>query len=100
MVHKPRPLTRRQRQLLRQFSHCQLAMTPMEFWSKWDVSQRQIAEICRCDVSLVSRWFSPEARGLEPMPYHLWYLALADRWLEFYEQLSPELQRQLHSPPE
>ena len=29
------------------------------------------------------------------MPYHLWYLALADRFLEFYEQLPPELKRHL-----
>jgi hypothetical protein len=91
----PSPLSERQQQLLLLFSNCQLRMSPMEFWSRWDVTQEQIAQICHCDVSLVSRWFSPRPGTPQPMPYHLWYLALADRFLEFYEQLPPELKRQL-----
>lgn len=95
MVHNPRLLNEKERQLLILFSQCQLSMTPMEFWSKWDVSQEEIARICRCDVSLVSRWFSPRSNTTQPMTYHLWYLALADLFLEFYDQLPNDLQQQL-----
>lgn len=94
-MSNPRPLSERQQRLLILFAHCELSMTPMEFWSKWDVTQEQIAEICHCDVSLVSRWFSPQPNTPQPMTHHLWYLALADRFLEFYEQLPQELRRQL-----
>ncbi|MFZ1027472.1 MAG: helix-turn-helix domain-containing protein [Limnoraphis robusta] len=95
MVHNPRPLTERERQLLNQFVNCQLQITPMEFYSKWDVNYQEIAEICKCDISLVSRWFSPQYWRSPPLPHHLWYLALADRFLELYARLPPELQQQI-----
>lgn len=95
MVHNPRPLTETEQQLLSAFNSCQLSMTPMEFWSKWDITQEQIARICRCDVSLVSRWFSPRSNTPQPMPYHLWYLALADLFLKYYQDLPEDLKREL-----
>ncbi|MCA1994146.1 MAG: hypothetical protein LDL41_19180, partial [Coleofasciculus sp. S288] len=54
----PRPLTQREQNLIALYSHCQLAMTPMRFYSKWEVSYEQIALICSRSTVTVQRWFS------------------------------------------
>ncbi|MHC5736217.1 hypothetical protein [Nostoc sp.] len=41
----PRPLQAREQSLIDLYSHCQLGMTPKNFYAKWDVNHEAIAPL-------------------------------------------------------
>lgn len=93
----PQPLTRRELNLIQLYSYCQLGMTPMRFYSKWEVTYEQIALICDRSMSTVRRWF---LRGTNYHPPHstdLRHLALMDFLLEHFEKIPSELRNLLCS---
>ncbi|WP_293097543.1 hypothetical protein [Moorena sp. SIO3I6] len=62
----PRPLTDLDRILIQLYSHWQLAMTPKEFISKWEVSREDMALICSRSISTVNSWFAGNKRYKAP----------------------------------
>jgi hypothetical protein len=87
----PRPLTQRERDLIELYSHCQLGMTPKQFYAKWQVTYELIAAICSRSLSTVSSWFSRGRHYRRPTPNDLRHLALMDFLLEHFEEISEEL---------
>jgi hypothetical protein len=90
-MNSPRPIGSREKRLLELFVNCRLEMTPQQFYSKWAVSYAQMAQLCRCDTVTVSRWFRRGCNYRPPRHYHKWYLALADIFLESYEDIPNSL---------
>lgn len=88
---KPRPLTQRELDLIEFYSHCQMGMTPREFYAKWRVSQSVLAQICSRSLSTVERWFSRGRNYRCPQPSDLRHLALMDFLLEHYEEIPTKL---------
>lgn len=86
MTH-PRPLGERELRLIELFANCRLEMTPRQFSSKWGVTYTTMAQLCHCDITTVTRWFGRGRHYQAPKHYHKWYLALADLFLEFYEDI-------------
>jgi len=99
MKPSPRPLGDQEQNLLRLYTQCQLGMTPQDFYSKWDVSQEQIASICDRSISTVRNWFRSEKNYHSPLPIDLRHLALMDFLLENWEDIPESLRNQL-CPPE
>ncbi|NEO94812.1 MAG: helix-turn-helix domain-containing protein, partial [Moorea sp. SIO3G5] len=52
-----RPITERERHLIDQYSYWELAMTPQQFYVKWNVTYEDIALICSRSTATVQRWF-------------------------------------------
>lgn len=94
----PRPLTEREQTLIDSYSHCQLAMTPQRFRSKWSLTYSQMACVCDRSVPTVSFWFSHGRLYRRPTKADLRHLALMDFLLEHSEAIPPEL-RDLLCPP-
>lgn len=94
-MNEPRPLTQREQALIELYSHCQLGMTPRQFYTKWQVSQQAIASICSRSISTVNRWFSRGHNYQRPSPCDLRHLALMDFLLEHFEGIPEELINQL-----
>ncbi|MEB3355137.1 MAG: helix-turn-helix transcriptional regulator [Synechococcales bacterium] len=99
MVFAVRDFTQRETALLRLYASCQLQLSPQEFYAKWDVTHRQMAQICRCSVSTVDRWFSHGTGHRSPDPIHLRRLAEMDFLLECYEQIPLPLRQRLCPRP-
>ncbi|MBW4548782.1 MAG: helix-turn-helix domain-containing protein [Symplocastrum torsivum CPER-KK1] len=99
MKPSPRPLGEPEQNLLRLYTHCQLGMTPQKFYSKWDVSQEQIASICDRSILTVRSWFGRGQNSRSPLPIDLRHLALMDFLLEHWEDIPESLRNQL-CPPE
>jgi hypothetical protein len=97
---KPRPLTPREQHLIALYSYCQLGMTPQQFYTKWQVSQEEIAAICSRSVSTVRRWFRKGRSYRRPTAIDLRHLALMDFLLDHFEQIPPELRDALCSAQE
>ncbi|MFY7802058.1 MAG: helix-turn-helix domain-containing protein [Limnoraphis robusta] len=93
----PRPITAREQRLIELYVYCPLAMTPEQFYGKWDVKQEAIALICFRSVSMVRRWFARGRSHYHPHPNDLRHLALMDFLLEHFEEIPPELWQQLCS---
>ncbi|HEY9636695.1 MAG TPA: helix-turn-helix domain-containing protein [Coleofasciculaceae cyanobacterium] len=93
-----RPLGEREQNLLQLYIHCQLEMTPKVFYSKWQVSQEDIASICDRSVSTVRNWFRIGQNYRPPLPIDLRHLALMDFLLEHWEDIPEELRNQLCPP--
>lgn len=91
----PRPLGEREQNLLLLYTHCQLEMTPQRFYSKWQVSQEEIASICSRSISTVRNWFRSGQNYRAPLPIDLRHLALMDFLLENWEKIPEELRNQL-----
>ena len=89
----PRRLGQREIDLIEQLAQCELEMTPRQFEAKWDVDRSQIAALCHCSLGNVKRWFKTGADYSPPTKYHRRYLALADLFLEHFENLPPEIQQ-------
>jgi hypothetical protein len=90
-----RPLGEPEQNLLQLYIHCQLGMTPQQFYSKWDVSQEQIASICDRSISTVRNWFRSGQDYRCPLPIDLRHLALMDFLLEHWEDMPESLRNQL-----
>jgi hypothetical protein len=91
----PRPLGEREQNLLQLYTHCQLGMEPQDFYSKWEVSQEDIASICSRSISTVRNWFRTGQNCRSPLPIDLRHLALMDFLLEHWEDIPEELRNQL-----
>jgi hypothetical protein len=101
MIHHsltPRPITEREQRIIQLYAYCELAMTPQEFYAKWDVQQEAIALICSRSVTTVRRWFARGERHRHPQPQDLRHLALMNFLLEHFEAIPPELRQQLCLP--
>jgi hypothetical protein len=94
-MSNPRPLGERELRLIELFCNCRLEMTPRQFYEKWGVTYAQIAQLCRCDITTVNRWFQRGHHYQPPRHYHKWYLALADVFLECYEDIPETLLNRL-----
>jgi len=94
-MRNPRPLSQRELRLIELFTNCRVEMTPWEFYSKWGVTYAQMTQLCRCDIVTVSRWFRQGRNFHPPRHYHRGYLALADIFLESYEDIPETLLSQL-----
>lgn len=93
----PRPLSRRELNLIQLYSYCQLGMTPMRFYSKWEVTYEQIALICDRSTSTVRRWFLRGSNYHPPHSTDLRHLALMDFLLEHFEKIPSEFRNLLCS---
>ena len=91
----PRPLNKREQDLIKLYTNCQMEMTPKHFYSKWQVSHEQLAQICSRSLSTVRCWFLRGRLYRRPLPSDLRHLALMDFLLEHFEEISPELFYQL-----
>ena len=94
----PRPLSQRERTLIELYSHCQLGMTPQEFYAKWQVTHQELASICSRSLSLVQRWFTNGRSHRHPTATDLRHLALMDFLLEHFEEM-PKTLFDLLCPP-
>ena len=90
-----RPLGEREQNLLQLYTKCQLGMTPQHFYSKWEVSQEQIAYICARSIPTVRNWFRSGQNYRSPLPIDLRHLALMDFLLEHWEDIPESLRNQL-----
>ncbi|MGF1496972.1 MAG: helix-turn-helix domain-containing protein [Elainellaceae cyanobacterium] len=103
----PRPLTPEEHTILDLYSHCQLGMTPQEFYAKWQVNQEAIATICSRSTSTVRRWFSKGRHYRRPSREDLRHLAIAlamrsiiaNFLLEHYQEIPSHL-REILCPHE
>ncbi|MEW6498650.1 MAG: helix-turn-helix domain-containing protein [Cyanobacteriota bacterium] len=86
----PRSLTQRQRTLIVLYSNCPLGMSPQQFYTKWEVTQQELALICSRSISTVQRWFT-SGRSRRPSPEDLRHLALMDFLLEHFEEMPKTL---------
>ncbi len=87
----PRPLTQRERTLIALYSHCELRMTPQQFYAKWAVTQEEVASICSRSVLTVRRWFTQGRTYRRPHPNDLRHLALMDFLLEHFDEIPKAL---------
>jgi len=94
-MNSPRKLRERELLLIARLANCQLAMTPREFEAKWDVTRAQMATLCSCSLGHVKRWFKKDKDYIAPSQYHLRYLALADIFLENFDEIPPLLLRSI-----
>jgi hypothetical protein len=90
-MRNPRLIGERELRLIALFANCRLEMTPRQFYEKWGVTYAQMALLCRCDINTVNRWFGRGRNYYPPRHYHKWYLALADIFLECYEDIPESL---------
>ena len=95
----PRPLGERELELIHLYANCQLRMSPRAFEAKWAVTRKQMAAICQCSLATVQRWFERGANFSPPTPYHLRYLALADLFIEHFEEIPDQLKALLCPVP-
>ncbi|HEY9625918.1 MAG TPA: helix-turn-helix domain-containing protein [Coleofasciculaceae cyanobacterium] len=93
-----RDFGRRELTLLRLYIDCQLAMSPQDFYAKYNVSHSTIAKIAGCSVPTVDRWFSTGRSRRAPSPIHLRRLAEMDILLESFEQIPAPLRQRLCPP--
>ncbi len=98
LMANPRPLTQREQDLIQLYSHCQLRMTPKQFYAKWQVTYELIAVICSRSLFTVSCWFSRGRSYRRPTANDLRHLALMDFLLEHFEEVSEELLNLLCHP--
>ena len=93
----PRSLSEQEQRLIDLYNHCQLGMTPQQFYAKWQVSQEAIATICQRSPSTVQRWFSRGQHYRRPSPADMRHLALVNFLLEHFNEIPAPLLVQLCS---
>ncbi|MEM7553510.1 MAG: hypothetical protein AAF378_05320 [Cyanobacteria bacterium P01_A01_bin.84] len=96
-MRKPNTLGERELHLIRTYSLWNFRMTPIEFYTKWDVSYEQIASICYRSDSTVRGWFRHGKNKRYPNRNDLFNLALMDFFLEHFEEIPEHLRRLLFS---
>jgi DNA-binding transcriptional regulator YiaG len=90
-----RELGRKELTLLELYSNCQLSIDVFTFYQKWNVTQRQMAQICGCSLATVERWFSSQRQS--PESIYLRRLAEMDFVWEMWEQIPQEIRDRLCS---
>lgn len=73
------------------YSHCQLGMTPQQFYAKWQVDQQTLALICSRSLTTVRGWFSRGRSYRRPQPSDLRHLTLMDFLLEHYQDVPEQV---------
>lgn len=96
--NRPRDLGIRELALYDLYRNCQLGLSPQEFYARWNVTHAQMAEICKCSITTVDRWFTSSALQTLPNRHHLKQLAEMDLLWQHYEEI-PETIRRLICPP-
>jgi len=66
-------------------------MTPQQFYTKWAVTQQEMASICLRSLSTVQCWFRRGHRYRRPTANDLRHLALMDFLLEHFEEIPKAL---------
>ena len=94
-MRKPKVLGERELHLIRVYSLWDFRMTPIEFYTKWDVSYEQIASICYRSDSTVRGWFRHGKNQRHPNRNDLFNLALMDFLLEHFEEIPEHLLQRL-----
>ena len=89
--HNPRPITQREKYIIDLYSYCELAMTPKQFYSKWDVTYEQLSHICSRSLGTVQCWFNRGQGYHPPQPVDLRHLAIMDFLLEHFEEIPQSL---------
>jgi hypothetical protein len=92
---KPKPLDERELHLITMYTNWDFSMTPIEFYTKWEVSYDQIALICYRSDSTVRGWFKQGENRRQPNRNDMLNLALMDFVLEHFEKIPEELRRLL-----
>jgi hypothetical protein len=87
----PRILTERERNLITLYSHCQLGMTPQQFYTKWKVTYQELALICSRSHFTVQCWFTQGRNSRRPTANDLRHLAVMDFLLEHFEEIPQAL---------
>lgn len=54
-------------------------MSPQDFYSKWDITHKQMASICFCCQNTVDNWFINTPNRREASLIHKFILGLADK---------------------
>ena len=93
---KPKPLGTRELDLITMYSNWNFAMTPRDFYNKWQVSYDQIALICYRSDSTVRGWFKQGKNRRQPNRNDMLNLALMDFVLEHFEKIPEHLRRLLY----
>ena len=86
----PKPLSQRQRDLIKAYSYSQMQMTPQEFVSKWDVNYEEVSLICNSSISTVGFWFSYSVNQRQPTRNDMRHLALVDFILNNFQEIPRE----------
>lgn len=94
-MNKPNPLRHQEKKLLLLYAHCELSMSPQEFYAKWDVNYEQIAEICQRSLSTVRGWFQQGEYYRSPHANDLRHLAMMDFLWQEFEAIPDQLWRKL-----
>jgi hypothetical protein len=89
----PRNLGERELELVRFYACCTLRMSPQDFYNRWNVTHKQMAQICQCSVATVDRWFAQGEGRREPEPIYERRLAEMHFLLKHYEKLPPGFRR-------
>ncbi|WP_206603132.1 helix-turn-helix domain-containing protein [Leptolyngbya ohadii] len=96
----PQNLGPRELALYNLYRNCQLSMTPQQFYSRWDVTHAQIAQICGCSTTTVDRWFTTTALQSLPRRDHMRKLAEMNFLWEHYEEIPDSIRQHLCPPPD
>lgn len=91
----PRNLGQHELRLFHFYTHCQLQMSHLDFYAKWDVTHAQMAQICGCSQPTVDRWFAGSGNYRSPEPLYLRRLAEMDLLWEKYYKVPLALRRHL-----
>ena len=54
-------------------------MEPETFVERWEVTQKELAQICSCSVPTVQRWFISTENKRGASPYHKFWLGLTNK---------------------
>jgi hypothetical protein len=95
IMRKPKTLGERELHLIRVYSNWDFSMTPIQFYTKWEVNYEQIALICCRSDSTVRGWFKQGKNRRYPNRNDLLNLALMDFLLEHFEEIPEHLRRLL-----
>lgn len=82
---------KKEKLLVERFLNCRLLMTPNAFLANWGITRAELAFICQVDVALVNRCLSRGKSHQKASPFYQRTLAMADIFLEFYQQFPPSL---------
>jgi hypothetical protein len=93
-----RELGMREVNLLRLYTRCTFGMTPQAFQAKWNVTHAQMAQICRCSISTVDRWFAGDRLYRPTSAIYLRRLAEMDLLWESYEDIPLALWQRVCTP--
>lgn len=93
----PQDLGQREIRLLHLYCGCQFGMSPQDFYTRWNVTHAQIAQICGVSEPTVDRWFSQGKNSRLATAHHRRKLAEMNLIWEQYEQIPHYLRQEICS---